>query len=240
VPDQISVIINTLINDFPSDVAVPFDGIVDTDNQLNNILGNFAQSKFFLAENSITVTSQSSLVTAQNSERIMEAGNFVSIQSSFTASYGSEFTARIGNEINCDVLAQANYFFGKTSVNAIPTQLDLAEYNGFTPTMYRNNTNYIFVSDSADASPFSILSFTLHPNPATQQVTLGYAAQIATPTHITFTDVHGRTVLQQNLTFSHTASSHTVAIGHLPAGVYNLVLTPTGGTPQHQRLVVSH
>lgn len=78
-------------------------------------------------------------------------------------------------------------------------------------------------------------SFSLYPNPATEQLTIGFPQEFTETKTLTIRDLAGKTILQKTLAQSIT----TIDVSMLPAGVYFCTVTRPDGFTANNRFIIT-
>lgn len=106
-------------------------------------------------------------------------------------------------------------------------------YFDFNPPIITNTFQTEFVAQLSN-STFDAVSVMVYPNPARELVTLQSVSTVMM-TRVTLFDLLGKKVQQQELPGVTTA---TIGLGHLPRGVYILMMQLDNGTSVNKKLII--
>ena len=114
------------------------------------------------------------------------------------------------------------------------TDLDMITCDYYGSIFLRRNITPIGIAERNNPLPV-VQEFDITPNPVNQGfLTLRYSLSNTGPFRIRIYDVTGRTILSQNLSVNHEASSVNLDLSHLKAGIYLLKLETNNWSKTHK------
>lgn len=212
----------------------------DTRHLSGTVGGRFGDNSYDENTRLIVFVIEDSLIGPQNDYNNGNHTAFVhmgTVRAAITDMWGDPITVDAANDnsfsYTVDYTLPADYVYHNCRIVAIVWHYDSSDVNN-CPVLNAAQGDYLDrslgIGEVADGC-----SLRLFPNPAHGVVTVELSAeQAASVCQIDILDLSGRNLLSQSVS---GATTHTLGIGHLSAGVYLLRVTTPSGIATRQLLV---
>jgi hypothetical protein len=171
----------------------------------------------------INVTSPQLLLTASPQQTVC-AGQSVTLSASGVSTFTWEPNGVVWYEI--------------TETPQLPVQVytcNATEVNGCTTT--GTIALYVSICTGVNAPQAEPLAFSVHPNPATDWLSVNNGRRSATEVTVTISDALGRLVLSDQLSFSKNMQEHRLNVASLEKGIYLVKLKSAEGQQQVMKFI---